>query len=185
MYMLKTYTMKQFDIIRNEAFKKMKEGKTVKEKAEGIRRLIYLASVLMLTGISADKIKNYMYNREQEFDEMVGDNLLKLFGLQKYLLWVQRRYRNLGWTTIKALVPPVGVFNPVFEAFMRDLYKAEKSIRKNEKLEIPEDLESVKNIPIFGRLYYNYFGNGEKFHAKRKEKEKKKKPKKKKNRPMI
>ena len=185
MYMLKTYTMKQFDIIRNEAFKKMKEGKTVKEKAEGIRRLIYLASVLMLTGISADKIKNYMYNREQEFDEMVGDNLLKLFGLQKYLLWVQRRYRNLGWTTIKALVPPVGVFNPVFEAFMRDLYKAEKSIRKNEKLEIPEDLESVKNIPIFGRLYYNYFGNGEKFHAKRKQKEKKKKPKKKKNRPPI
>lgn len=179
MYMLKSYTLKQFDVIRNEAFKKMNEGKTAKEKAEGVKRLIYLTSVLMLTGMSADKIKNYMYSREQDFDELVGDNLLKLFGLQKYLIWVQRRYRNLGWTAVKALIPPVGVFNPVFEAFVRDLYKVEKSINKNERLEIPGDLESVKNIPIFGRFYYNYFGNGKKFHAKRKEKEKKKKRKRK------
>ena len=180
MYMLKTYTIKQFDIIRNEAFKKMKEGKTAKEKAEGVRRLIYLTSVLMLTGMSADAIKNYMYNREQEFDEMIGDNLLKLFGLHKYLIWVQRRYRNLGWTLLKAIIPPIGVFNPVFEAFMRDLYKYERTQKKGEEFKIPGDTESVKNIPIVGRLYYNYFGNGEKFHAKRKEKEAKKKPKKRK-----
>ena len=180
MYMLKTYTMKQFDVIRNEAFKKMNEGKTAKEKAEGVRRLIYLTSVLMLTGMSADAIKNYMYNREQEFDEMAGDNLLKLFGLHKYLIWVQRRYRNLGWTLLKAIIPPIGVFNPVFEAFMRDLYKYERTQKKGEEFKIPGDTESVKNIPIIGKLYYNYFGNGEKFHAKRKEKETKIKPKKKK-----
>ena len=185
MYMLKTYTMKQYDIIRNESFKKMKEGKTVKEKAEGLRRLIYLASVLMLTGMSSDKIKNYLYGREQEFDEMISDNMLRLVGFQKYLLWHFRRYKNVAWTTVKALVPPVGVFNPVFESFIRDLDKYQRTKKKGEEFKIPGDTESVKNIPIVGRLYYNYFGNGEKFHAKRKEKETKKKGKKKKRRPTI
>ena len=184
MYMLKTYTIKQFDVVRNEAFKKMNEGKTVKEKAEGVRRLIYLASVLMLTGMSADKIKNYMYGREQEFDEMVGDNLLRLVGFQKYLLWHFRRYKNVAWTTVKAIIPPIGVFNPVVEGFVRDLDKYQRTKKKGEEFKIPGDTESVKNIPIVGRLYYNYFGNGEKFHAKRKEKEQKK-SKKKKGRPQI
>ena len=180
MYMLKTYTMKQFDVIRNEAFKKMNQGKTVKEKAEGVRRLIYLASVLMLTGISADKIKNYIYGREQELDEMIGDNLLRLFGFHKYLIWHFRRHKNIAWTIVKALIPPVGVFNPIYESFIRDLDKYQRTKKKGEEFKIPEDTESVKNIPIIGRLYYNYFGNGEKFHAKRKEKEQKKKTKKKK-----
>ncbi len=184
MYMLKTYTLKQFDVVRNEAFKKMNEGKTVKEKAEGVRRLIYLASVLMLTGMSSDKIKNYLHGREQEFDEMVGDNLLRLVGFQKYLLWHFRRYKNVAWTTVKAIIPPIGVFNPVVEGFVRDLDKYQRTQKKGEEFKIPEDLESVKNIPIVGRLYYNYFGNGEKFHAKRKEKEQKK-SKKKKGRPQI
>lgn len=184
MYMLKTYTLKQFDVVRNEALKKMNEGKTVKEKAEGVRRLIYLASVLMLTGMSSDKIKNYLHGREQEFDEMVGDNLLRLVGFQKYLLWHFRRYKNVAWTTVKAIIPPIGVFNPVVEGFVRDLDKYQRTKKKGEEFKIPGDTESVKNIPIVGRLYYNYFGNGEKFHAKRKEKEQKK-SKKKKGRPQI
>lgn len=189
MYMLKTYTMKQYDIIRNESFKKMKEGKTVKEKAEGLRRLIYLASVLMLTGMSSDKIKNYLYGREQEFDEMISDNMLRLVGFQKYLIWHFRRYKNIAYTSLKAVIPPIGVFtppfmNPVLEAFIRDLDKYQRTKRKGEEFKIPEDTESVKNIPIVGRLYYNYFGNGEKFHAERKAKEKKK-GKKKKRRPTI
>ena len=179
-YMLKTYTIKQFDVIRNEAFKKMNEGKTVLEKAEGLRRLIYLASVLMLTGMSSDKIKNYMYGREQEFDEMVGDNLLRLVGLQKYLLWHIRRHKNLAITFGKGIFPPVSINSPVLEAFIRDIDKYQRTQKKGEEFKIPGDTESVKNIPIVGRLYYNYFGNGEKFHAKRKEKEAKKKPKKKK-----
>ena len=166
----------------------MKEGKTVKEKAEGLRRLIYLASVLMLTGMSSDKIKNYLYGREQEFDEMISDNMLRLVGFQKYLLWHFRRYKNVAWTTVKALVPPVGVFNPVFESFIRDLDKYQRTKRKGEEFKIPGDTESVKNIPIVGKLYYNYFGNGEKFHAERKAKEKKKgnkKRKKRNKRPLI
>lgn len=184
-YMLKTYTIKQFDVIRNEAFKKMNEGKTVLEKAEGLRRLIYLASVLMLTGMSSDKIKNYMYGREQEFDEMVGDNLLRLVGLQKYLLWHIRRHKNLAITFGKGIFPPVSINSPVLEAFIRDIDKYQRTQKKGEEFKIPGDTESVKNIPIVGRLYYNYFGNGEKFHAKRKEKEAKKKPKKRKrNLPM-
>ena len=184
MYMLKTYTIKQFDVARNEAFKKMKNGKTAKEKAEGVRRLIYLSSVLMLTGMTADSIKNYMYNREQEFDEMIGDNLLRLVGFQKYLLWHFRRYKNVAFTAIKAIVPPVGVFNPLYESFIRDLDKFQRTKRKGEEYKIPGDTETIKNLPLIGRLYYNYFGNGEKFHAKRKEKEQKK-GKKKKKRPTI
>jgi len=170
MYMLKTYTVKQLNVLRDEAFRKMYEGKTKKEKTEGVRRLIYLAGVLMMTGMTSDTLKNFLYKREQDFSEMVGDNLLRLVGFQKYLIWHYRRYKNVGYTVLKAVIPPVGVFNPVFEAFVRDL---DKSINKKD-FKIPEDLESPKNIPIVGRLYYNYFGNGAKFHAKRKEKEKKK-----------
>jgi|LULO01.1.fsa_nt_gb GNAT superfamily N-acetyltransferase len=178
MYMLKSYTMKMFDVARNEAFKKINEGKTVKDKTEGLRRLIYLAGTLMLTGMSADQIKNYIYGREQTWDEVVSDNLFKLIGFQKYLAWHFKRYRNVGWTAIKGLLPPVGPLNPLIESFVRDLFKYHKTLKKGEDFKIPGDTETIKNLPIVGKLYYNYFGNGEKFHKKRKEKAKSKKIKK-------
>ena len=179
MYMLKSYTLKQFDVIRNESFKKMNEGKTAKEKAEGVRRLIYLASVLMLTGMSADKIKNFMYGREQEFDEMIGDNLLRIFGFNKYLVYVQKRYKNWAYTALKFLAPPVFLLNPLFESAMQDLDKYFRLRKKGKPFKIPQDVKSIKNLPLFGKFYYEYFGVGKEYNMKRKEKEKKKKRKRK------
>ena len=72
----------------------------------------------------------------------------------------------------------------MYESFIRDLDKFQRTKRKGEEYKIPGDTETIKNLPLIGRLYYNYFGNGEKFHAKRKEKEQKK-GKKKKKRPTI
>ena len=179
MYMLKSYQIKQFNVIRDEAFKKMNQGKTAKEKTEGVRRLIYLASVLMLTGMTADKIKNFMYGREQELDEMVTDNLLRLFGFNKYLVYVQKRYKNWAYTALKFMAPPVFLLNPLFESAMQDLDKFYRTKKKGEKYKIPEDVKTVKNLPLIGKFYYEYFGPGKEYNMKRKE-EKQKKGKKKK-----
>ena len=184
MYMLKSYQVKQFNVIRDEAFKKMNQGKTAKEKTEGVRRLIYLASVLMLTGMTADKIKNFMYGREQELDEMVTDNLLRLFGFNKYLVYVQKRYKNWAYTALKFMAPPVFLLNPLFESAMQDLDKFYRTKKKGEKYKIPEDVKTVKNLPLIGKFYYEYFGPGKEYNMKRKEKEQKK-GKKKKKRPTI
>ena len=179
MYMLKSYQIKQFNVIRDEAFKKMNQGKTAKEKTEGVRRLIYLASVLMLTGMTSDKIKNFMYGREQELDEMVTDNLLRLFGFNKYLVYVQKRYKNWAYTALKFMAPPVFLLNPLFESAMQDLDKFYRTKKKGEKYKIPEDVKTVKNLPLIGKFYYEYFGPGKEYNMKRKE-EKQKKGKKKK-----
>ena len=76
---------------------------------------------------------------------------------------------------MKAVIPPVSIFNPVFEAFIRDLDRFYNNKKKGKDFKIPGDLVSTRNIPLIGKLYYNYMGRGAEFHAKRREKGKKKK----------
>src|SRR3990167_2384394 len=58
-YMLTTYTIKLFDVYRNEVFQTMKTN-----PVQGIKNLLYLTGALLVMNATADEIKDFILNRE-------------------------------------------------------------------------------------------------------------------------
>ncbi len=143
-YMLKSYTIKQFDTYRREIFSKILSG-DVKQTAEGMKNLVSLGTFMFLMGASSDWLKDMLLGRETEPEDLVTDNLIKLAGITKYQIYTAREQGVL-----QSLVPPI--FAPAGD-LARDV--AEVSDGKEIK-----DLEIWQRIPVLGKFYYWWYGAG-------------------------
>ncbi len=140
-YMLKTYTIKLFDVYRNEVFKEMKRN-----KARGIRNLILLTGSLVLANATADEIKDFILGRETSLKDRTIDNLLRLVGFSKFGIY-KARQEGLPSAFLQSILPPT--------KFLNNLYKDIVSPPEEAK-----DLRSIQSIPLVGKLYYWWFGRG-------------------------
>lgn len=143
-YALKTFQLRQIDMIRQEAFKQMgKPG--LKAKAIGIRRLILLAISMMLAGIGSDQIKDILLGRKTSFSDRIADNLLKLVGLSKWTLY-KARQEGIASAAMKQVLPPA----PLVDQLWKDIRTAGDN----------KGLEVVNSIPLVGKFYYWWLGRG-------------------------
>ncbi len=141
-YMLKTFTLKQFDIYRREIFQKIaKEG----SRLEGIKNLVYLTSAFVAANAGADFIKDFILGRPIDIEDKVVDNFLRLLGISKFVTW-KAREEGVGSAMVRQIAPP---FKAV-DALSKDINKA-----GDEK-----GLEITQSIPVVGKLYYWWFGKG-------------------------
>lgn len=149
-YMLKTYTVKQFDIYRREIFDELASG-SLRRQAKGMRNLISLASALMLLGMGTDALKDLLLGREIDIDDLVMDNLLKVTGFTKYQIYTAKRdgIMNTFWKTL--FIPPVGA--PI-DDISRDLYALNTGDKDVEELDI------WQRVPGVGKFYYWWWGGG-------------------------
>ena len=144
-YMLKTYTIKQIDVFRNEVFLKMKSN-----PREALGNLIRLSTMLMLANATADLIKDLLLNRPIEPEDYVIDNILRLFGVSKFTLYKFKAEGAAGAVS-SLIVPPLGRF----------LSSGAKDVDKMLKGEFePEKAEIIQSVPLLGKLYYWWFGAG-------------------------
>lgn len=144
-YQLKSYTIKQLNFLREESFSKIASGNK-KEVAQGMKNLIAYATVAMGANASADVIKDVLFNREIDPEDIMWDNMLRLFGLNRYAVSKAGR-SGPGDLLINLMTPPqVGIAN--------DLYKDAKEARRIE------DSRSIKYFPFFGRMYDRWLGRG-------------------------
>jgi hypothetical protein len=141
-YMLKSFTLKQFDVYRREVFKQIKNKDTRKQ---GIKNLIKLSGAFVAANASADTIKSIILNRPLDPDDLVVDNLLRLFGISKFVTW-KAREEGVGSAMVRQIAPPF----KLVDALSKDINKA-----GDEK-----GLESTASIPLIGKLYYWWFGKG-------------------------
>jgi len=120
MYMLKTFTIKQFDIYREagiediiQAKKLYGEGKN-KQAAQlasrGIKNLIGLGLVFGAANASTDMIKDTLYGRPIKRDELFEDNLWRLIGINRYIVNKARR-EGPAKATLEMLLPPTAIFD--------------------------------------------------------------------------
>lgn len=120
MYMLKTFTIKQFDIYREagiEDIMKAKrlhsEGKT-KQAAQlasrGMKNLVGLGLVFGAANASTDMIKDTLYGRPIKRDELFEDNLWRLIGINRYIVNKARR-EGPAKATLEMLLPPTAIFD--------------------------------------------------------------------------
>lgn len=80
-YMLKSFTLKQIDLIRRESIQKIKEGHV----AEGVGNLLRHVAVLGLANGSVEQGKAWLRGDEQPFDDIVIANMFRNYGLSSYL----------------------------------------------------------------------------------------------------
>lgn len=152
-YMLKSFQIKQFDVFRREAFQKIKQKET---RIQGIKNLVKLASIFTVANASADTIKNLILNRPIDIDDMVVDNVLRLFGVSKFITW-KAREEGLGSALLRQVLPPV----KAIDAATKDI----ATVGDDKGLEI------VSSIPVGGKLYYWWFGKGAEKSRKKREQE--------------
>lgn len=147
-YMLKTYTIKQFDIYRNECFRKME-----KNPVEGLSNLIRLSACLMLCNATRDTIVNFLLNRPFDLEDMVVDNLLRLVGFSKWQVYTGRK-EGFMKVFLASQLPPYALIDDLVRDGLdisAGKYPYEKPI---------SHLRTIKDIPLAGKLYYWWFGGG-------------------------
>lgn len=140
LYQMKTYMLKQIDVVRREGYQEIAKGNYVK----GARNLLGLAVTMSLANIPGDVVKDMLSGRPIRLDKIdYVENLLQNFGINHYTMGkINRETLAKG---IKEFA--VGTVTPPSLSMLSDLDK-------------PERL--VKYIPGVGRpLYDREFGGNE------------------------
>lgn len=149
-YMLKTYTVKQIDIYRNKIFAEIASGDP-KRMAVGVNNLVQLAVALMVMGMASDALKDLILGRPIEMDDLITDNILKLFTLTKYQIYKGRQdgIAQTFWRTL--FVPPAA--QPIDDVMkdVIDIGFGDKDIK---------DSETAGKVPFIGKFYYWWYGGG-------------------------
>jgi len=140
LYQMKTYMLKQIDVVRRDAYQEIAKGNYVK----GARNLVGLAAALSLANIPGDLVKDMLAGRPIDLDKIdYVENLLQNFGINHYTMGkINRETLAKG---IKEFA--VGTVTPPSLSILSDLDKPERMI---------------KYIPGVGRpLYDREFGGNE------------------------
>jgi hypothetical protein len=147
-YMLKSFTLKQIDIFRREAFDKINKG----EVKEGLSNLLKLSAAFVVMNATADEIKALILGRNLSLSDLVVDNMLKLIGFSKFQIY-KARAEGIGSATVRTILPPF--------KFIDALYKDVVNQREIKRW------DSISSIPVGGKLYYWWFGRGKEISEKK------------------
>lgn len=145
-YMLKSFTVKQLDIYRNEVYDEINSGNPVK----GMRNLIRLVGFFVMMNAGADVLKSILLGRELELDDLIISNILRLFGISKFQFYTSKR-EGIGSAAFKAIAPPFKLIDSATKDIARAIDRGEISI---------DEMQSIKSVPLVGKLYYYWFGAG-------------------------
>ena len=120
MYMLKSFTVKQFDVFReaaqkdidraNQFYKEGNKKQAAKAAADAISKIMGLGLVFGAANASTDMIKDTLYGRPIKRDELFEDNLWRLAGINRYIINKARR-EGPAKATLEMLLPPTAIFD--------------------------------------------------------------------------
>ena len=142
-YMLKMFTLKQFDVFRREVWHNIKTGERDKV-VEGLGNATRLLAILSLANAGADELKDWVLGKDVDFEDHVIENLLSLGGASRYLR-MQTTKEGIGSGLAGQILPP---------------FKFIDAISKDVMTDTRDGLRSVDSIPVGGKLYYWHFGRG-------------------------
>jgi hypothetical protein len=152
LYALKSFTLKQFDIIRRDSLRDISNGNVTK----GVFNLSKIVLTLTLANASTESIKNFILGKDVDFGDAVHTNIWKNFGLSDYL--VRKAGEGKVTETIGNMVFPTGLF---------DLPFSMASMATDGDENTSALAEGAKNLPVFGRVFNYWFGDGlEKYHER-------------------
>ena len=154
-YWLKSFTLKQFDVFREAGFTQINRGKNlyregkrkegIEEARKGMGNIVKLAAIFAAMNASTSMVKDFIYGRKTNMDELAPDMFYRLIGISRYHTWKARR-EGLPSAVKEFLVPPTAVFDRV-----------SKDLMSLSALEAPAEI--YRGIAV-GDFYYWHFGGG-------------------------
>ncbi|MCR4330534.1 MAG: hypothetical protein NUV49_01490, partial [Patescibacteria group bacterium] len=160
-YMMKTYYIKQLDVILRECIWKIKNG-----EMEGWTNLMKLIAALMLMNAASDEIKDFIFQRESKFSDNVIDNGLRLIGVSRYSMLQAKRDGVVAAAT-NLFMPPLNIVSGPERDLKHILsvYKNNKEVaagdKKGDKKEFNVwNMETWKMTPLVGMNYHFWIGGG-------------------------
>jgi len=148
MYMLKSFMLKQMDIVRRDGIQKMR-SKSPQVQREGAKNLLGIAVALGAGGTASGVAQELMKGNLDVIDDATDPikwvtNMTKTFGFGEYTLRKLKK-GDVGDAIGGIVLPPFKMFDKVFQ-------EREDELQYNPK--------SVKQIPVFGKVYYYWIGGG-------------------------
>ena len=157
LYSLKSFTIKQIDIVRREVVQEYKKG----NKAEAIKKAAVLSTYLAAANVTTKTIKDMLLGRDVYVEDLPEDSLWALtgiFGINKY---ASDKYLSKGEVT-EAAVNLITPATPVIDAAFK---LAVAPTQDDPNLE-----STARAIPVIGPLVYNWFlGGAEKYNKRLKD----------------
>ena len=154
-YWLKSFTLKQFDVFREAGVKKIEQSRvkwhegdrkeSMRLAKEGLAGTVALAAWFAAMNGGTSMIKDAMYGRKTNADELSEDLLYRLIGVNRYHSWKMRR-EGTAKAIIELLVPPTSAFDRVH----KDLWALTEG-------KAPKEV--YRGIGV-GDFYYWHFGGG-------------------------
>lgn len=147
LYMLKSFTLKQLDIVRRNIVQEWKKG----NKMQAAKQAALLAGYVTVANVSTQSVKDLLMGREVRVEDIPDKSLWALLGVYGLNQYTYDRYLSQG--DIKgAVIGYVAPATPVIDAAF------------TLATELPKDdprLEgTLRGIPFVGPLVYSWFGGG-------------------------
>jgi hypothetical protein len=129
-YMLKTFMLKQLDVVRRDGYNEIKKGNV----GRGLKNLTEYALVLGISGASTQMIKDWLMGRDAHLETTdVLENVLKTFGWSEYTREKARQGKPIE-AVVGMVAPPYRIMDEVLRL----------------------DPKAVQYIPLVGKLFYNW-----------------------------
>ena len=160
LYMLKSFTVKQIDIVRRRVVGEYQKG----NKAQAIKQATLLAGYLTTANLSTGVIKDLMLGREINPDDIPSKSLWALLGNYGASKYTTDKFLSKGdWkgAAYNTIVPATPIIDLVVEGAQIPL-KEEPNYRK-----------IVSNVPVVGRLFSSWFLGGAEDYNERQERARK------------
>ena len=108
-YMLQSFTLKLFDVMRKDIVRKLA---TPGERIEGAKNAAKLSSLFVMLNGGVDSATNFILNKDQDLPDIVLNNYMKMAGFNKFMFDNIGR-EGLGSTVLQTLAPPTVLIDAV------------------------------------------------------------------------
>jgi hypothetical protein len=150
-YMLKSFTLKQIDLVRRNIVQEAKQGNV----DNAIKNAVLLGGYLMAANTGTQAVKDMLLGREVRTEDLPDRavwSVLSVFGINQY---ITDRYLAQGdiMGAVGATVTPA---TPVAN-LAKDVYKQGKAIVEGDEVNL---FKATKSIPLVGPIVYSWLGGG-------------------------
>ena len=147
-YALKTFFVKQLDVLREDIVQKLAKRETTKE---GVQNAIRFAMLFGGGTAAVNMTKDVMLGRPVEIKDELMDVALQMIGASRYAIYKARSDGFFGG--LGAIVaPPAPLLNEAVKVIAAE--DKEKALKKQGK-------ELLRYLPVGGKFIYWRFGPGE------------------------
>jgi hypothetical protein len=147
-YSLKTYALKQLDILRRDIAQEWAKG----NKTQALRNATRYATLVPLMGATVDEAKDFMTGKGMSIEDIPDnyiENLFKTFGATEYVRDKYLGEGKLASALGEVMSPPISWI----DAIGTDIW----NIASGEE-DYPKEV--MRELPLIGKFWYNFFGGG-------------------------